>query len=228
MISIYFQITTRCNMRCAHCGFACTNRGRDMDESVFRRALAFCVRNRYMMTLGGGEPTIHPKFWDWMQYARRRLAPLREYEFDGYPGVGLVTNGSNTELSLKLAAMAEQGKVWAAVSKDAYHDPIDPRVYIAFKKPHRDPYGIDLFRLPHEVRIAEERRRRMDLRDIRTVGVIRASGRAKSWGDDRWGNFCCGLHLDPDGKLWESLCRKVLICDFAKSAGRNRTAYTTP
>ena len=36
----YLQITTRCNMRCQHCGFGCTHRGQDMTREVFKAALA--------------------------------------------------------------------------------------------------------------------------------------------------------------------------------------------
>lgn len=215
-MSIYFQLTTRCNMHCAHCGFACTRRGKDMSDQVFRRALAFAVRHNQMVTLGGGEPTLHPQFWPWLQYARKRL--YRVSDDLGSSAIGLVTNGSRTEDALKLAQMASEGKIWAAVSKDPYHDPIAPAVFQAFDKPRYPSYDEDLWRLPHDARIAEENRRRRDLRDIRTVRMVRRAGRAKKWGHlDGW---CCGMHLDPDGKLWECTCRTVLICDFAVSAGR--------
>ena len=217
-MSIYVMLTNRCNMHCAHCGFACTNRGKDMSELVFRRVLAFCIRNRIGMTLGGGEPTIHPQFWKWLTYARKRFAPLFE-ELEGGT-IGLVTNGSNTEMSLKLAEMARVGKIWAAVSKDRYHDEIDPKVFKAFERPKLDRYSSHYWGLSQDELIKEERRLERDRRDIRTVGVVRPAGRAKSWGDPRFGTWCCGIHVDPDGKMWECSCRKVLICDFSKTAGR--------
>lgn len=190
-----------------------------MSELVFRRILTFALRNEQTITLGGGEPTIHPQFWPWMQYARKRLRPL--FDVHDFPAVGLVTNGSNTELSLKLADLAKRGKIWAAVSQDRYHDEIDPRVFNAFRKPEYDRYGLDLFQYDHTTRTAIQQERENDRRDIRSVDLVRPAGRARSWGDPRFGSFCCGIHIDPSGKMWECQCRKNLLYDFSLGAGRN-------
>jgi len=59
---MYLQITTRCNMHCDHCGFACTNQGEDMSLSTFEQALDIAADDSNI-DIGGGEPTIHPHFW---------------------------------------------------------------------------------------------------------------------------------------------------------------------
>lgn len=58
----YIQVTTRCNMFCEHCGFSCTAEGEDMSMEVFERTLQ--VFEGSYITIGGGEPTLHPKIFE--------------------------------------------------------------------------------------------------------------------------------------------------------------------
>lgn len=120
---MYIQITTKCNMKCAHCCFFCTEEGKNMHPSTFRDALAFTENFSDSVSIGGGEPTLHPQFWRFVSLALGRM----EY-------VWLATNGSNTEISLTLAGMARKGILSCALSQDEYHDPIDPAVIQAFRK----------------------------------------------------------------------------------------------
>lgn len=89
-MSLYIQITKRCNMSCNHCSFRCGERGPDMDAAIFRRVLELSEREETPITLGGGEPTLHPLFMDFLWWSIRAKAALT-YEL-GMPAVGLVTN----------------------------------------------------------------------------------------------------------------------------------------
>jgi len=91
---MYLQITTRCNMSCAHCCFSCTTQGEDMSIETFKNCLEF--DNEYII-LGGGEPTIHPLFW--------QLLGLSISSGE----VWLATNGKETSIALALAKMAKKG-----------------------------------------------------------------------------------------------------------------------
>ena len=122
---MYTHITTKCNMTCAHCCYAATMKGRDMTLKMFKTILkkwsgTINTGSNYIV-LGGGEPTMHPEFWEFVEYAQRC----------GYPW--LATNGSNTETALKLCEMAKTGELSCALSIDEWHDPIDPEVVKAFK-----------------------------------------------------------------------------------------------
>ena len=90
-----------------------------MSLTTFRNALKHCSE---IITIGGGEPTLHPKFWN---IIGESLA-----EFD----VWLATNGSITKTALTLAKMAHKGILGCDLSLDDYHDPIDPQVIDAFKR----------------------------------------------------------------------------------------------
>jgi len=117
---MYVQITRKCNMTCAHCGFACTNRGRHMPFDTFKAAID-C--NDGAVTLGGGEPTLHPDFEKMLFYA------LANVDF-----VTVITNGSITDTALALARMANDECFCAQLSQDEYHDPIDERVVRAYER----------------------------------------------------------------------------------------------
>ena len=118
---MYIQITTRCNMKCRHCGMNCTSKGRDMDFDTFKEAL----KHSEYITLGGGEPTIHPFFEKFLFYAIAHCE-----------GVHIITNGKKTDIALALAKMnnINEGAFSAELSQDPYHEPIDPKVVKAFGK----------------------------------------------------------------------------------------------
>ncbi len=116
---MYIQITTRCNMFCEHCCMAATAEGKDMDIETFKKAIEY---DDYI-TIGGGEPTIHPKFWEFIGLA----LGFGEY-------VWLATNGSQTQTAIALARMAKRGVIGCALSQDSYHDVIDEVVIKAFTK----------------------------------------------------------------------------------------------
>lgn len=120
---MYIQITTRCNMRCAHCCFSCTENGIDMSVDMFTRALEWSRRlNDSSVTIGGGEPTIHP---DFEKFVEQAISMLKE-------PIGIVTNGKEREKALWLAKMNKIGRLHASLSQDRFHEPVEPDVVEAF------------------------------------------------------------------------------------------------
>jgi hypothetical protein len=154
---------------------AATSKGRDMSEKVFRAA---CEMDS-MITIGGGEPTLHHQFWKF-------LAIAIAY---GTEGLWMATNGSQTETALVLAKMAKQGVLGVALSLDQYHDVIDPNVVRAFdKKDIRYQGGSD------------------DLREIRTVNKIMATGRGKDISGALNECPCSDAIVKPTGRVYWCGC----------------------
>ena len=120
---MYIQITTRCNMKCRHCCYACTEKGEDMSLAVFKKALEY---DNEAISIGGGEPTIHPQFWEFIGLA----LGYSEY-------VWLATNGKETDTALALARMAKRGVLACELSQDKYHSKIDKKVVAAFTKENK-------------------------------------------------------------------------------------------
>ena len=124
----YIQVTTRCNMFCEHCGFSCTAEGEDMSMEVFERTLQ--VFEGSYITIGGGEPTLHPKIFEMVLIAMSQ--PYMEIP------VFMVTNGSNDREALLLAQLSKNAPeaFSCRLSVDYYHEPISPQVRKAFEGMH--------------------------------------------------------------------------------------------
>lgn len=119
---MHFILTERCNMSCAHCCMAATAQGRDMSLPTFLLGLRLAVEYGEFVCLGGGEPTLHPK-WDNILLAAIGVRS---------EGVLVVTNGSHTERALVLAELCRRDVLRAELSLDDYHGRIDPSVVDAF------------------------------------------------------------------------------------------------
>lgn len=190
---MYLRITTRCNMSCGHCAFACTNRGSDMTLETFKAALELAENRGDSITLGGGEPTIHPQFWEFFGLALAK--------FNSEPGMFIVTNGKQTETALALAALAKGGILGVALSQDEYHDRIDGEVIQAFT---RDKYAHTMYGYVHREGAAAR-----DAREIRTPNRIINAGRAKTNGIGQIEEcFCDDIVVEPTGRLWMCGCRR--------------------
>lgn len=120
---MYIQITTRCNMSCAHCGMNCTHEGEDMSVETLKKVLNLGLSDSY--SIGGGEPTIHPEFW---QMFGLIIGQADEYAW-------MATNGSMTDTAIALSRLSKGSSCFGvALSQDSYHDPIDWRVVQAFER----------------------------------------------------------------------------------------------
>lgn len=182
---MYLRLTSRCNMSCEHCAFSCGARGKDMTRDIFEAALRLNGEYEDPLTLGGGEPTLHPQFWEFFG------AALAASEFP----LAIVTNGKNKNIAIALAKMAKSGCIYAALSQDYWHERIDYEVVQAFTKPHRE----------HSWGSTDN-----DCREIRNVSnEVISIGRAKK---NQLGTrdhcVCDCLVVEPTGRLWECGCRK--------------------
>lgn len=176
--NMYFQITTKCNMTCGHCCFSATHRGKEMSDEVFKAALKLTnAIDDPEFTLGGGEPTLHPRFWEFLGLTLQ--ANALSYHDEWLPLV--ITNGSVTETAIALARLNARGTIQAELSQDAWHDPIDPKVIMEFKKHAR----------------------------MRTNHRIMSVGRGKRVAGNEAGCCCETLLVDPDGVLWSCGCKRV-------------------
>ena len=119
-------------MSCAHCCFSCTGKGTFMSQKVFDKSLEIAKEFSQLVTIGGGEPTLHPKCKEWVMKAALELVDV-SLEFDG-PSVLIVTNGKRSKIAVELAKLAKLGIIQAELSQDDFHDPIDQRTVEIFKR----------------------------------------------------------------------------------------------
>lgn len=60
---LFFEITSRCNLRCQHCGSSCTTHGNMLTRQDIERTLTTIRGKKPMVCLTGGEPLLHPDFY---------------------------------------------------------------------------------------------------------------------------------------------------------------------
>ena len=117
-------------MKCSHCGFSCTSRGKNMSLSTFKKALKIAEDYGSPIAIGGGEPTVNPLFWEILG-----LAVINSENSDNIPW--LATNGKKTKDALRLAKLAKRGLISCELSLDEYHEKIDDKVVAAFQNDNR-------------------------------------------------------------------------------------------
>lgn len=200
---MYFQITTRCNMTCAHCCFSANNRGDNMSHETFIKALELTEHLGEIVTIGGGEPTVHPDFFTFLDktmefYARGRIEmpPL------------VVTNGKLVTKARKLLEYVEQERpVYVELSQDEYHDPIRPEIVQAFQHHERQRRNYARFGGAHREGGAGIR----TVKNIQPVG--RAAEPARGIPITVVGAPCCceDMLVDPFGNVFSCGCKTHLL-----------------
>lgn len=61
---LFFEITNKCNLFCSHCGSRCTAEGQALTTGDIKTTLQTIPGERPMICLTGGEPILHPHFFE--------------------------------------------------------------------------------------------------------------------------------------------------------------------
>ncbi|MBO4868374.1 MAG: radical SAM protein [Clostridia bacterium] len=61
---LFFEITNRCNLKCAHCGSGCSSEGQDLAIEDVRTTLLSIRDEKPSICLTGGEPLLHKGFFE--------------------------------------------------------------------------------------------------------------------------------------------------------------------
>jgi len=158
-----------------------------MSREIFVLACQLAEQMNVFIDIGGGEPTVHPLFWDFIGIALR-------YKSDYI--VCTATNGKIKEDALALARIARLKVLRVDLSLDLYHEPIDYDVVYAFEKTSGPAWDYYDFR---------------GIRDVTHNGTQDPApfGRAASWAAPK-DIRCPGndLAVAPDGTIYACGCRK--------------------
>ena len=61
---LFFEITNRCNLHCRHCGSSCCSEGQSLTPGDIETTLKSIEHEKPMICLTGGEPLLHPDFFE--------------------------------------------------------------------------------------------------------------------------------------------------------------------
>lgn len=203
-------------MTCDHCGYNCNMKGKHGEFETICKAIAFARDNfgNESISIGGGEPTMHPDFFKILDYC------LNEFDY-----VWLATNGNFTDKMWRLSniinncdyesfddyctcetdeerdncdcypkgVIYQENKLTVALSLDPWHNPIDERLKNHWIK-----------------QSSQHKHSGFEIRDVSRN--ISANGRGKNLTDKK-GCLCSDIVCKPDGKL------KLCGCNNAPKIG---------
>ena len=162
-----------------------------MSEEVWRAALKLITECNSDITLGGGEPTLHPNFKAILLEAIAACPNEYDKPF-------IVTNGTNTELSRLLFKLDRKNVVSARLSYDQYHD--------------MDMVDSDIFELfhNHDMLWSQRDNTGRPIAKRPPASIIKA-GRAKKIAGAT--NDCCceDIIIKPDGTFRQCGCENAPI-----------------
>ena len=164
-----------------------------MSKDIFEKALEYCEnRGEETIVIGGGEPTMHPNFDEFLFKA------LCKFDY-----VWMATNGKNTQKTLDLISLAKKYDGFQlAVSKDRFHEPIDNKIFETINSINNDNY--------YKNKI-----------EIRTVRKIINEGRAKELDDfyyEKEDCCCCpDIIINPFGEVKWCGCADSTTVDNVKN-----------
>jgi len=193
---MYMQITEKCQLQCEHCMFSCGPRGKHATLEVIKQACKIAKDNHSHLFMGGGEPTIHPQFWEVFGLFCEANAPWSNDT--GMPPVGLVSNGINEKVVMPLLDLAEQKLISLSISQDHFHK----RCAQLSERVQR--------KLDYLVKRKGERT--VDIRG--DITYVRQVGRAKrSYVYTEASENCnsCGGVIDSAGDVWQCCHKSVKL-----------------
>ncbi len=129
-ISINLDLTTACNYRCDHCiDWDILNSGVKHDEEELKDSLRLMAERgmKSVILIGGGEPTVYPRFVEIVQFLKQELGQQ----------VAVVSNGGRNDRILEAAPYFTLGD-WVRLSLDSGSD----ATFQAMHKPRR-PVTLD-------------------------------------------------------------------------------------
>lgn len=204
---MYLQITTRCNMLCAHCGYSCTAEGEDMSLDTVRAAIEWAEQHGHAIYIGGGEPTLHPQFLDILVLLLSSDATLH----------GITTNGSHAKYAKMLFRLRDVlGDV--SLSWDQFHD--ESLVDAGIRELFDSEYGHIKTVLPMSVAPVG---RGADLAGFTEESAIEE--RITSLGI---GCLCPDMHVKPSGDLYFCACPGAPCVGNINRQGELHSVWTHP
>lgn len=192
-------------MECAHCLYACKpGKGKHMSLSTFRKAVDIANDYESSITIGGGEPTLHPDLLMMLGYCSLLTS-------DEYMTPFMVTNGTCDEKTWRVLMRAKHmGNIDVRVSKDPWHDldmiqdyvwdDCDSQKLWWGNADDRPEYG------SHTRTITPRGRAKANLEQLRNDSLNHGYDEFRIDPDS-----CMDVRVDPHGNVWADIDKPVKV-----------------
>ena len=186
-------------MSCAHCLFSCTEKGKDMSMGVFKDSIKIAKEYDSYITIGGGEPTLHPKILEMVGYSALML--------DGAPT--MITNGSCSEdVWETLFSASLKGILSLHVSRSPWHDELMVNGSVWRDADRHNMWWGD----------PSSSHRGITPKGRAKGNISKLTQDAVDFGFDPKKVFethdCQGVRVDPYGKVWADLKKENVLCGY--------------
>ena len=180
---IYCQVTLNCNQRCAMCCYGCSPEHKEfMSMDVFKASLK--LEPKALFNFGGGEPTCHKLFWDFMDVA---------IKVRGAGNIWIATNGKKHNDAILIAGMIRDKVIRGCLSQDQWHEKVGQDV-------------IDAFRQARATSLSST------IRDVGRGGTLQPIRQGRcDWGNRHDCNSCGEVFVQWDGKVRQCACNDAPI-----------------
>lgn len=153
-----------------------------MTIGCFKKAIALAKKQHLQVNIGGGEPTMHPKFNEMLEITLKEFpGPFPWYDHAPF----IVTNGSIKAKALRLLELSKKQMIDARMSWDQFHDMtmVDPEVFNGFQNAGR-----------------------MHGQAVRPTDTLRGRGRARQFKDAMDSCCCDTTFVHPSGLITQCGC----------------------
>ncbi len=121
---IYVEITSICNLKCIHCYNDSGKEKNEISIEGFENILETYSNKEFSLSISGGEPLLHPKFWELIKLAKEK----------GISDILIITNG--TQITEEIAKKFVEYDISAQISLNGISEEVHDQICGtgAFKK----------------------------------------------------------------------------------------------
>lgn len=116
LAGVYVEITSICNLKCIHCYNDSGKEKNEISIEGFQNILETSIGKDFSLTISGGEPLLHSKFWELIKLAKEK----------GVSDILIITNG--TQITEEIAKKFAEYDISAQISLNGISEDVHDQI----------------------------------------------------------------------------------------------------